>query len=912
MEFVASSSSFSQSKPSSSFSKSKPKRLYDVFINFRGEDTRGKFVSHLHYALSKAGVNTFIDDENLLKGMTLKDELMRAIEGSQISLVVFSKSYTESTWCLDELEKILECRKLHDQIVMPIFYDIEPSVVRHQKGAFGKALKSAVEKTYSGEHAEQVLWRWSSALNRAADLSGFHVVDRRNEAILVKEIVEDVLRKLVYEDLYVTEFPVGLESRVQKVIGLINNQFTKVCMIGIWGMGGLGKTSTAKGIYNQIHRKFIDKSFIEDIREICQTEGRGHILLQKKLLSDVLKTEVDILSVGMGKTTIKERLSGKRMLVVLDDVNELGQVEHLCGNREWFGQGTVIIITTRDVRLLKQLKVDSIYKLEEMDKNESLELFSWHAFGNAEPREDFKELARSVVAYCGGLPLALRVLGAYLIERPKQLWESVLSKLEKIPNDQVQKKLRISFDGLSDPLEKDIFLDVCCFFIGKDRGYVTEILNGCGLHADIGITVLLERSLIKVEKNNKLGMHPLLRDMGREIICESSRNKPGKRSRLWFQKDVLDVLTKNTGTETIVGLALKLHYSSRDCFNAYAFKEMKSLRLLQLDHVHITGDYQYLSKQLRWVCWQGFPSKYIPNNFNLEGVIAIDLKHSNLRLVWKKPQVLQWLKILNLSHSKYLTATPNFSGLPSLEKLILKDCPSLSKVHKSIGDLHKLVLINMKDCTSLSNLPREMYQLKSVKTLNLSGCSKIDKLEEDIVQMESLTTLIAENTAVKQVPFSIVSLKSIGYISLCGYEGLSRNVFPSIIWSWMSPTMNPLSCIHSFSGTSSSLVSIDMQNNDLGDLVPVLTNLSNLRSVLVQCDTEAELSKQLGTILDDAYGVNFTELEITSDTSQISKHYLKSYLIGIGSYQEYFNTLSDSISEVPSLYLCLLLYFFSY
>ncbi|KAG4938632.1 hypothetical protein JHK86_044773 [Glycine max] len=780
MEFVASSSSFSQSKPSSSFSKSKPKRLYDVFINFRGEDTRGKFVSHLHYALSKAGVNTFIDDENLLKGMTLKDELMRAIEGSQISLVVFSKSYTESTWCLDELEKILECRKLHDQIVMPIFYDIEPSVVRHQKGAFGKALKSAVEKTYSGEHAEQVLWRWSSALNRAADLSGFHVVDRRNEAILVKEIVEDVLRKLVYEDLYVTEFPVGLESRVQKVIGLINNQFTKVCMIGIWGMGGLGKTSTAKGIYNQIHRKFIDKSFIEDIREICQTEGRGHILLQKKLLSDVLKTEVDILSVGMGKTTIKERLSGKRMLVVLDDVNELGQVEHLCGNREWFGQGTVIIITTRDVRLLKQLKVDSIYKLEEMDKNESLELFSWHAFGNAEPREDFKELARSVVAYCGGLPLALRVLGAYLIERPKQLWESVLSKLEKIPNDQVQKKLRISFDGLSDPLEKDIFLDVCCFFIGKDRGYVTEILNGCGLHADIGITVLLERSLIKVEKNNKLGMHPLLRDMGREIICESSRNKPGKRSRLWFQKDVLDVLTKNTGTETIVGLALKLHYSSRDCFNAYAFKEMKSLRLLQLDHVHITGDYQYLSKQLRWVCWQGFPSKYIPNNFNLEGVIAIDLKHSNLRLVWKKPQVLQWLKILNLSHSKYLTATPNFSGLPSLEKLILKDCPSLSK------------------------------------------------------------------------------------------------------------------------------------NNDLGDLVPVLTNLSNLRSVLVQCDTEAELSKQLGTILDDAYGVNFTELEITSDTSQISKHYLKSYLIGIGSYQEYFNTLSDSISEVPSLYLCLLLYFFSY
>lgn len=164
MEFASSSSSFP---------KSKSRWTYDVFINFSGEDLRKNFISHLSYALSKAGINTVLDGQQ----MEL-EELMKP-EKSQISIVVFSKSYTESTWCLDELEKILECRKLHDQIVMPIFYDIEPSVVRHQKGAFGKALKSAVEKTYSGEHAEQVLWRWSSALNRAADLSGFHVVDRR-------------------------------------------------------------------------------------------------------------------------------------------------------------------------------------------------------------------------------------------------------------------------------------------------------------------------------------------------------------------------------------------------------------------------------------------------------------------------------------------------------------------------------------------------------------------------------------------------------------------------------------------------------------------------------------------------------------------------------------------------------------
>ncbi|XP_027908546.1 TMV resistance protein N-like isoform X3 [Vigna unguiculata] len=697
---------------SSSSSSSKPQWIYDVFINFRGGDTRRDFVSHLYCALSNAGVNTFFDDENLLKGTPL-EELTRAIEASQIAIVVFSETYTESTWCLTELEKIIDCHESYGQIVVPIFHGIEPSILRNPKGRFRDALEAAAQKKYSAEHSEYGLSRWKNVLNKAANFSGWDVKNHRNTAKLVKEIVEDILTKLDYALLSITEFPVGLESRVQEVVGIVENQSAKVCIIGIWGMGGSGKTTMAKAIYNQIHRRFNDKSFIENIREVREIDGRGNVHLQEQLLSDVLKTKVKIHSVGMGTTMIENRLSRKKVFIVLDDVNDFGQLKDLCGNQKWFGKESVIIITTRDLHLLDLLKVDYVYKMEEMDKNESLELFSWHAFREAKPREDFDELARNVVAYCGGLPLALEVLGSYLIERTKKDWESVLLKLERIPNDKVQEKLRISFDGLCDEMEKDIFLDVCCFFIGKDRAYVTEILNGCGLHADIGITVLIERSLLKVEKNNKLGMHQLLRDMGREIICESSRKDPGKRSRLWFHEDVLDVLTKNTGTETIEGLALKLHFIGKDCFKAYAFEEMKRLRLLQLDHVQLTGNYGYLSKQLRWICWQGFPSKYIPKSFYLDGAVVIDLKHSNLQLFWKEPQVLGWLKILNLSHSKYLTVTPDFSKLPKLEKLILKDCPRLCKVHKSIGGLRNLLLINLKDCKSLENLPKGVYKLKS-------------------------------------------------------------------------------------------------------------------------------------------------------------------------------------------------------
>jgi len=244
-------------------------------------------------------------------------------------------------------------------------------------------------------------------------------------------------------------------------------------------------------------------------------------------------------------------------------------------------------------------------------------------------------------------------------------------------------------------------------------------------------------------------------------------------------------------------------------------------------------------------------------------------------------KVSTWLKVLNLSHSKLLVETPDFSGLPSLEQLILKDCPRLQEVHQSIGRLCHLTLLNLKDCTSLCILPRKIYKLKSLKTLILCGCPKIDLLEKDIVQMKSLITLIAENAAVKQVPFSIVSSKSIGYISLRGFERLSHNLLFSIIRCRMSPAMIPPSHIHSF---------MDMEDNNWDDIVPLLSSLVNLRSVLVKCDAEFQLSKQVKPILVE-YGANIIE-------SGISKHHFRSSLTGVGRYREFFNTVCDGIPKV--------------
>ncbi|GKD38005.1 Toll/interleukin-1 receptor domain-containing protein, partial [Tanacetum coccineum] len=133
---------------------------YDVFISFRGEDTRKNFVDHLYHGLKDKGIYTYKDDVKIQKGKRISDDLFKSIEDSKFYIIVFSKNYASSSWCLEELVKIMECHKMHGHTAYPVFYDVEPTEVRKQSGD--------VREAFAKHEKEQAVVKWREALKEAA------------------------------------------------------------------------------------------------------------------------------------------------------------------------------------------------------------------------------------------------------------------------------------------------------------------------------------------------------------------------------------------------------------------------------------------------------------------------------------------------------------------------------------------------------------------------------------------------------------------------------------------------------------------------------------------------------------------------------------------------------------------------
>ncbi|KAM3383527.1 hypothetical protein P3S68_009102 [Capsicum galapagoense] len=337
------------------------------------------------------------------------------------------------------------------------------------------------------------------------------------------------------------------------------------------------------------------------------------------------------------------------------------------------------ILVEKDLRINNSFEGANMLKqrlrMSSLNYDESLQLFKQHAFKKNHPTKEFADLSAQVIKHTGGLPLALKVLGSFLCGRSLAEWTSEVERFKQIPENEILKKLEPSFTGFHN-IEQKLFLDIACFFSGKKKDSVTRILESFHFSPVIGIKVLMEKSLITILKG-RIIMHQLIQKMGWHIVRREASYNPRIHSRLWTREHISPVLERNLGTEKIEGISLHLTNEEQVNVNPTAFMQMTSLRFLKFRNAYILGNMKYL----------------------------------------------------NLSHSQKLIRTPDISGTPNLERLVLEECTSLMEIKFSVGDLGKLVLLNLKNCRNLKTLPKRI-RLEKLEILILSGCSKLKAFPE--------------------------------------------------------------------------------------------------------------------------------------------------------------------------------------
>ncbi|CAN1326175.1 Disease resistance protein L6 [Linum perenne] len=741
-----------------------PTGEYEVFLSFRGPDVRQTFADSLYSCLVRSKIRTFRDEEELRRGETIGPSLIQAITESKIYIPILTQNYASSKWCFQELAKMVDCwkngggAKGKQHIILPVFYLIDPRDVRHPDSG---SYKEAFEQ-HSLEHDPETILEWKDALQEVGKMKGWHVTHSDGHGAIIDKILAEVELHLRANYKLVTDELVGIDNHVDEVMKLLNLDSPNEKIVGIHGMGGLGKTTLAKAVYNKVSAQFERCCFLDNIRDML-SKTDGAIILQNKIISEILREDsYQARNASSGIRIIKERVCRHKLLIVLDDVDEEFCFDDILGELSNFSMDSRFLITTRDARVLEILEECKLFELEEMCHDHSLQLFSKHAFGGVDyPPKDYASLSKEFVQVAAGLPLAIKVIGSLLLHMDKKFWEAKLVELKAIPPTKVQERLKISYTELTYN-EKQVFLDIACLFIGFHKEGVTYMWSNCDFYPESTIRSLIHRSLVKLDDKDMYWMHDHLRDLGRAIVREENNQNPCKRSRIWSNMDAIDMLKHKEVEALIVDMKGENLVLTNE-----EFKNLTRLRYLVVCNARLVGNFKDVLPNIRWL--RMFDCESVPADLNLMKLVNLLLSGCSVTDGWKgwsELKVARKLKAVCLERCLNLKNVPDFSDCEGLEWLKFSEC---QKMHgeldiRNFKNLRGLEISN----TKITKLKGEIGRLQHLQHLNVSQSSLIEvptlvKLEDLVLIGPELTETVPSSlsmfTKLRKLAISNVSLE---------------------------------------------------------------------------------------------------------------------------------------------------------
>ncbi|KAM0866956.1 hypothetical protein ACQ4PT_042312 [Festuca glaucescens] len=595
---------------------------------------------------------------------------------------------------------------------------------------------------------------------------------------------------------------VGRTEEKEEILSSLFDSMTKeITILPIYGIGGLGKTTLAKMIYNNTQFKEYSQVWVY-VSQTFDLKKIGNSIISQ--LSEKGK-ESEYTGMEMIHKSLQKLLANKKILIVLDDLWE-GEEFHLQSLKDMLrvgkGGNVVVIVTTRDEDIAKKISTIKPYKLAPLTDDICWSIIKQKSV--FESRDDNKEklekIGKVIAMKCAGVALAAKSLGHMLQSMNFGEWESVRdSDIWNVSSSQVLASLKLSYN--------DSYLKLCfayCAIFPKGHKIIKDDLIRQWVSLGFSTWQLGERyishllgfsflehskspSTIKLydEDITLLTMHDLVHDLARLVMDDEILvvGKGGNTEGIWYHYALLDDCSKPLGLESSKIRALRFMDCDKIELHHAAFSSAKSLRVLDLSEciIHKLPDSIGVLKQLRYLNAPRVQDAVIPNDIiKLSKLLYLNL-HGSSKILALPESIgkIEGLAYLDLSGCSEIAKLPeSFGRLKELVHLDLSNCSCIGGISEFLGSLTKLKYLNLSHCKKIGEMPEALGALSELEYLNLSFSSYLESCQEAEVlgtlnKLEYLN-LSSEKCDLRKLPEALGTFIQLKYLNLSGCIEMSE------------------------------------------------------------------------------------------------------------------------------------------